>query len=262
MHPFMASELGDEFQLAEALRLGMIPVNLNAPDRGVALAGYIDVYLRQEVKAEAMVRRIDSFTRFLEAISFSQASILNLSDVARDCEVKRSTVAGFAEILEDLLIASYLPVFSRRARRHLVSHRKFYFFDCGVFRSLRPAGPLDSPAEIDGAALETLVYQHLRAWAAYNDKNTALYFWRTRSGSEVDFVIYGEEHFWALEVKNTSKVRPKDLRSLKTFSKDYPEATPLFLYRGDERLRIGDIRCIPVDDFLRQLVPASPLWKG
>jgi predicted AAA+ superfamily ATPase len=261
LHPFMASELGDDFELSEALRLGMIPVNLSAPERADALSGYIDVYLRQEVQAEAMVRRIDSFTRFLEAISFSQASLLNLSDVARDCEVKRSTVAGFAEIIEDLLIASYLPVFSRRAKRHLVSHRKFFFFDCGVFRSLRPAGPLDAPAEIDGVALETLVYQHLRAWIAYGNRNAALYFWRTQSGSEVDFVIYGEGQFWAVEVKNTRRVRPKDLRSLRTFSQDYPGATPIFLYRGDELLRMGDILCIPVNDFLKQLVPDMPMWS-
>lgn len=135
--------------------------------------------------------------------------------MARDCEVKRSTATGFAEILEDLLIASTLPVFSMRAKRHMASRRKFYFFDCGVFRSSRPTGPLDAPSEIDGAALETLVYQHLRAVTAYSQKSSELYYWSTKSGVEVDFVIYGEAGFLSVEVKNTRKVRPMDTTSSK-----------------------------------------------
>ena len=226
---------------------------------GDALAGYIDVYLRQEVQAEAMVRRIDSFTRFLEAMSFSQGSVINLSGVARECEVRRSTVGTFVEILEDLLVAGNLPVFTRRARRQMISHGKFYFFDCGVYRSLRPTGPLDRPEEIDGAALETLVYQHLRAWIDYSNAQDTLHFWRTRAGAEVDFVVHGPSGFWAIEVKKAGRIRPANLRSLRTFTQDYPEATPLFLYRGTERLRVGGITCVPVEEFLRALTPGSPL---
>ena len=259
MHPFMAGELGVPFVLSDSLRLGMVPVVRFARSPKDALAGYIDVYLRQEVQAEAMVRRIDSFTRFLEAISFSQASVINLSNVARDCEVRRSTVGTFVEILEDLLVAGVLPVFARRARRQVISHGKFYFFDCGVYRSLRPTGPLDRTEEIDGAALETLVYQHLRAWIDYSNTQDTLHFWRTRAGSEVDFVVYGSSGFWAIEVKNAARIRPADLRSLRTFTQDYPEATPLFLYRGTDRVRIGGITCVPVEAFLRALTPGSPL---
>ncbi len=259
MNPFMASELGDDFNLTESLSLGMVPVVRGATEPRQSLNGYVDVYLRQEIQAEAMVRRIDSFTRFLESISFSQGAVLNLSDVARDCQVKRSTVTGFVQILEDLLIADVLPVFSRRAKRNLVSHNKFYFFDCGVFRSLRPTGPLDSPAEIDGAALETLVYQHLQAWVAYSDAPSKLYFWRTQAGSEVDFIVYGEAGFFAIEVKNAATVRPRDVRALRTFREDYPDATPLLLYRGKERMNVRGVDCMPVESFLKKLKPNNPI---
>lgn len=68
-----------------------------------------------------------------------------LREVVRECETSRSTVSGYLELLEDLLLAFRLPVFSRRAKRRLLAHPRFFYFDCGVFRSLRPSGPLDRP---------------------------------------------------------------------------------------------------------------------
>jgi len=261
LHPFMAAEMGGALDLEGALALGMLPVVRFARSPADALAGYIEVYLRQEVQAEALVRRIDRFGRFLEAISFSQGGVLNLTGVARECEVKRSTVGSFLGIVEDLLIAGVLPVFARRAQRQVVSHGKFYFFDCGVYRSLRPAGPLDRPEEIDGAALETLVYQHLRAWVDYTNRQDSLYFWRTRSGAEVDFVVYGPTGFWAIEVKNTDRIRRGDLRSLRSFRDEYPEATPLFLYRGAEERHVEGIACRPVAAFLEGVTPGAGLSR-
>ena len=122
-----------------------------------------------------------------------------------------------------------LQVFTRRARRQLVARPKFYWFDAGVFASVRPAGPLDRPQEIAGAALEGLVAQHLRAWIDYSSGDHQLAYWRTRAGSEVDFVVYGPAGFWAFEVKHTTTVRPRDLRSLRSFGEDYPEAKLRFL---------------------------------
>ncbi|MDE0389822.1 MAG: DUF4143 domain-containing protein, partial [Rhodospirillales bacterium] len=170
-------------------------------------------------RAGARSRR---FPSILEAISFSHAAVLNTSDVARECAVRRKTVEGFIEIVEDLLLAFRLPVFARRARRQVTAHPKFYLADAGVFRSLRPAGPLDRPEEARGPALEGLVAQHLRAWIDYSGGAATLAFWRTRAGSEVDFVLYGRDVFWALEVKHAARIRPADLRSLKSFAGDYP----------------------------------------
>lgn len=195
-------------------------------------------------------------------MSFSHGTVLNVSHVARECEVGRRTVAGYVEVLEDLLLAFRVPVFSRRARRRTVAHPKLYLFDAGVYRSLRPRGPLDRAAEIDGATFEGLVAQHLRAWIAYSGSDCKLYYWRTPRGSEVDFVLYGGDGFWAIEVKNAARLRPRDLRPLKTFHGDYPECTPLLLYRGSDRLRIDGVLCLPGDDFLRHLHPARGPIEG
>ncbi len=148
-----------------------------------------------------------------------------------------------------------LPVFTRRAKRVTARHLKFFLFDTGVFRSLRPKGPLDKPEEIEGAALEGLVVQHLRAWNAYRRENNELYYWRTRSGLEVDVVLYGEDGFWAIEIKNSGKVHPQDTKSLRAFKEDYPESEAILLYRGKERLRLGPVRCLPCEEFLRNSIP-------
>jgi len=255
LHPFMAAEMGKGFQLDEALKLGMLPVVRGAREPEDLLRAYSGLYLREEVQAEGLVRNVGSFSRFLEAISFSQASVLNLANVARECQVNRKTVEGFLEILEDLLLAFRVPVFTRRAKRELAGHPKFYFFDTGVFRANRPAGPLDAPTEIDGLALEGLVAQHLRAWCDYSRGEHHLHYWQTRSKVEVDCVVYGESGLYALEVKNSSQVRKEDLRGLKNFAEDYPEARRFLIYRGKERLLIEGILCLPCEEFLRNLVP-------
>ncbi len=258
MHPFMAAEW-TRFTLEESLRLGLVPLVVDAHDPDDTLAAYVALYLVQEVETEGMVRSIGQFSRFLEAVSFSHASVLNTSAVAREAGVKRKTVEGFLGILEDLLLAFRIPVFTRRAQRATAAHAKFYLFDSGVYRSLRPTGPLDRREEIDGAALEGLVAQHLRAWMAYGGGNFTLHTWRTRTGVEVDLIVYGSEGFWAIEVKNTARLRPSDLRGLRTFVKDYPEAQPLLLYRGEDRLMKNGILCLPVEEFLRELKPGSAL---
>ena len=200
-HPFMAAEL-PKFALDRALQIGLLPLVMDAADPADVLDAYASPYLDEEVRAEGLTRNVGAFTRFLEAISFCHGGQLNVSAVARECEVERKVVAGYVSILEDLLLAFRLPVFHKRAKRATVTHEKIYLFDAGVFRSLRPKGPLDRPGEIDGQALEGLVAQHLRAWAAYSRQDVDLFYWRTRAGTEVDFVVYGESGLQAFEVKN------------------------------------------------------------
>ena len=258
MHPFMAAELSD-FDLGQALQTGLLPLVMAATDPVDVLAAYASLYLEQEVRAEGLTRNVGNFTRFLEAVSFSHGSLLNVSAVARECEVERKVVAGYVGILEDLLLAFRLPAFRKRAKRATVTHEKIYLFDAGVFRSLRPKGPLDRPDEIDGQALEGLVAQHLRAWAAYSRHDMEIFFWRTRGGTEVDFVVYGELGLQAFEVKNAGRVQSGDLRALRAFRDEYPEAETALLYRGRERLRIDDVWCLPVEDFLRRTTPDQGL---
>lgn len=257
MHPFMAAEI-PAFRLDRALETGMLPLVVGSADPHATLRAYATLYLDEEVKLEGWARDIGRFARFLEAVTFSHGSVLNISNLARESQAERKTVAGYIEVLEDLLLAFRLPVFTRHAKRETSHQPKFYLFDAGVFRSLRPRGPLDRSAEIEGAALEGLVAQHLRAWIAYSPGDTKLFFWRTRSGVEVDFVVYGDLGFMAIEVQNAAIVRSNDLRPLRSFMADYPEARAILLYRGSEELMIDGIRCLPVENFLRSLTPDKP----
>ena len=260
LHPFMAAELGT-FRLESALLDGLLPVVVAAPRPSDVLEAYATLYLEEEVRLEGWTRNVGNFARFLEAVSFSHAAVLNISNVARECQIERKTVAGYVEILEDLLLSFRLPVFSRRARRKTSAHPKFYFFDAGVYRSLRPRVPLDRVEEIDGGAFEGLMAQHLRAWIAYSGRDCELFYWRTRAGAEVDFVVYGKDGFWAIEVKNTSTVRPHDLRSIRSFRDDYPECEPIVVYRGEERLLVDGILCVSGDEFLRSMEPTRGLTE-
>lgn len=254
-HPLMAAELGSRFNLNHALRYGMLPLVTDSDYPEQTLETYIALYLKEEVHAEGLVRNLGSFVRFLEFISFSHGSTLNLNNIARECQTTRKSVENYLSILEDLLLAYQIPIFNKRAKRELISHTKFYLFDSGVYHTLRPKGPLDKPQEITGIALEGLVMQHLRAWCDYSEENSSCYYWRTRNGAEVDFVIYGEHRFYAIEVKNSATAHSIDLKSLKAFISDYPEATPLLLYRGTHKLLIDGILCCPVDEFLLKLNP-------
>lgn len=255
MHPFIASELANEFDLNHALKYGTLPLVHSSPDPQSTLNTYISLYIREEVFQEGLVRKAGPFSRFLETISFSQASLINISNISRDSEVKRKTIYNYLDILYDLLIAYTIPVFFRKAKRNLITHPKFYFFDCGVYKAIRPTGVLEPEQPLTGISLETQVAQHILAWINYSNYQLKLFYWRTRTGTEVDFIIYGKEGFWAIEVKNTEKVRKSDLKSLKTFIQDYPQASAIFLYRGDKKLLIDKIHCLPVQDFLLNLIP-------
>lgn len=259
LHPFMAAELGPHFAFERMLRDGGLPIVWASTNPRKVLETYIALYIREEVQMEGLVRNIGNFSRFIDAISFSHASVLNVSNVARECSVNRKIVEGYIEILEDLLLAYRVPVFSRRARRAVAAHPKFYFFDCGVYRSIRARGPLDRTEEIEGLALEGLIGQHLRAWIDYSDSEHRLFFWRTRSGTEVDFIVYGPNEFVALEVKNSAVLHPQDFRGLRSFKHDYPECTVAIVYRGKERLMRNGILCLPCEEFLIGLKPGSPI---
>lgn len=255
MHPFLAFEVKSFFRLDSVLKTGLLPVIFFAPNQDKALQAYITLYIKEEIQMEGLIRNLGNFSRFLETISFSHGSVLNISNISRECEIERKTVESYIHILYDLLLAYSIPVFHKRAKRILVKHSKFYFFDTGVYRALRPSGPLDRNTDIEGVALEGLIAQHLRAWIDYSGQNLKLYYWRTKSGSEVDFIIYGNSGFWAIEVKNKDKINAMDIKHLKAFKDDYPEAKAIFIYRGNERLKINNILCIPCEEFLLNLRP-------
>lgn len=246
MHPFTPRELGTDFDLKNALRHGLLPTVWAGGDPQAYLSSYVGMYLRHEVQQEALVRNIGAFSRFLEAASFSQGAVLNVQAVAGDCGINRKTVENHFDLLEDLLLAVRLPVFRRKSARKLVSHPKFFYFDSGVYRALRPRGPLDTAEEIDGAAIETLLLQTLRAENANGNLGYELFYWRLADGTEVDFVLYGERGLHAFEVTRSAVFRETDLRGLRLFCDDYPAAKGHFLYGGTRKYRFGSIEVVPL----------------
>lgn len=254
MHPLLLQELEKDFSIEHALKYGLLPSTFDPHrDPQEYLSSYVTAYLREEVMQEGLTRRLDSFSRALEVASFSQGSVLNISSVAREAQVSRKAMEGYFTIMEDLLLATKVPVFTKRAKRKLINHSKFYFFDVGIYRTLRPMGPFDRPEEVEGAALETLLYEHLRGINDYLRLNYSIYFWRTQSQHEVDFVLYGEKGLFGFEIKRAKTIIREDLRSLKLFADDYPEAKLFILYGGKEKLYFNNIIALPFVEALKEL---------
>ena len=253
MHPLTVAEQQDAFSLRDSLQLGHLPARFSEGDPGRYLKDYVQTYLREEVMQEGLTRNIGHFSRFLEVASFSQGETVNVSSVAREAQVARPVAENYFSILQDLLLAVRLPVFSRKAKRRLISQNKFYFFDAGVFRAIRPTGPLDSDAELDGPALETLVLQELRAINDYYEYGYRICFWRTQSKLEIDFVLYGPRGLLAIEIKRSDHIQHKETRALREFKKDYPSAKCIIFYGGQVPLYLGDISVLPIEPALREL---------
>lgn len=253
MHPLTIQEIGPDFNLARVLQFGLLPMAVTHVDPKKYLESYIQTYLREEVLQEGLTRNIGSSSRFLEVASFSQGSILNFSEIARELSLNRLMVADYFNILEDLLLSHRIDVFSKRAKRKLVAHQKFFFFDVGVYKVLRPTGPLDTREESDGAGLETLFLQSIRAINDYFDLDYKIYFWRTSTGVVVDFVIYGPRGFHAFEIKRAKNLTSKAFKGLKRFGQDYPESKLHLLYLGKNKEYHGNISVIPFEQALKEL---------
>jgi len=253
MYPLTTVELGNRFNLSFSLKYGNLPSVYDHEDPKRYLSTYISTYLKEEVQQESLTRNLALFARFLETAAFSQGEVLNYTEIAREVGSNRHTIINFFSILEDLLIAYRLPVFSKRAKRDVISHPKFYYFDVGVYRAIRPTGPLDINAEIDGPALETLFLQEAIAINDYFSLDYKIYYWRTRSKLEIDFILYGEKGLYVFEIKRKKKIAPSDLQAIKTFLLDYPMAKCFLLYGGNKTYTDQDIKIMPYELALTEL---------
>ena len=253
MFPFLISELGSQFSEEKVMNYGLIPLIYFSKNSKATLESYIALYIKEEIKQEGLVRNLESFTRFLEVMCFSHAEILNLSNVSREAAVKRTTVDAYLSIVEDLLLGFRIQSFKIKNRKQTVESEKFYYFDIGVFKTLCPKGFLENKNQFKGQELEGLVAQNLLAWCHYQNKGLNVYFWRTQSGNEVDFIVYGPNLFWALEVKSAHSIKSEHLSSLKSFGDDYPTAKKIILYTGEQKKKIENIEVIPIFDFLKSL---------
>lgn len=253
MYPLIIQELGDQFNLEHVIKYGLLPSVINHPDPKKYLESYVQTYIREEVVQEGLTRNVGAFARFLEVASFSQGQVLNVSEISRELGINRLMVANYFDILDDLLLSSRITAFAQRAKRKVIAHHKFYFFDVGVYRTLRPMGPLDSVEEAEGAALETLFLQSLAAVNDYYECGYKIHFWRTQSGEEVDFVIYGTRGFYAFELKRSATITSKSLKGLKTFGEEYPEAQLYIIFLGKQKEYHGNVTAIPLIEALREL---------
>lgn len=248
--PFVSAELPD-FDLDHALQYGMLPPHYLAKNPARRLSAYIDVYLKEEVKQEALVRNLSAFQRFLEVAAITNGEMINYNNIAQDCGVSANTVSGYFDILEDTLIGYRIPAFSKVMKRRLVQTPRFYYFDVGIVNHLLHRKELLRGTAEYGHAFEQLVIQEIKAWITYNENDEQLTYWRTQTGLEVDAVI-GDARI-AIEIKSVEEVLPRHLKGLKAFVEDYPSAKPVIVSLDPFHRYIGNIECLHVLGFFQRL---------
>lgn len=256
MFPLTAMELSFEIGLDELLCFGGLPLVRGEPSRAGRvdlLEAYAETYLTQEIRAEALVRNLAAFARFLEVAALANGQVTNVASIARDAAVARPTVQGHFEVLIDTLVGAWLPAWRARAKVKEVGHPKFYFFDPGVVRALsrRLREPLDGSDR--GTLFETWMFHELRAHMAYSGSGGELSYWRTPSGSEVDFVWSRGRHAVGIEVKASPRWRSEYGRPMKELIRAGKIQRGFAVYSGENALHDEELRVLPWANFLREL---------
>lgn len=251
--PLISQELGDDFDLETQLSYGSLPGVLalkNDPDRFDFLHSYVDTYLKEEVQQEAAVRNLLGFTRFLKVAAIASGEVLNLSSIARDVGVARSTVQGYFEIFLDTLLGFYLPALQLRAKIKEVSHPKFYWFDTGILRTLQGALHAQPEQAERGRLFETFLLNELRALDSYSSKAGEFSYWRTESGIEVDCIWTRGKKRIGFEFKVSSEWKSSYHSGLSNLLEEDKIHAAYGVYTGDKSLKIGKIWVFPYREFL------------
>ena len=259
LYPLTVPEVRDAFQLDDALRWGTLPHVLSldsSEDKQAYLRAYALTYLREEIVAEQIVRRLDPFRHFLEVAAQSNGRIVNFASVARDVGADAKTVASYFSILEDTLVGFLLPPFHRSVRKQQRTNPKFYYFDPGVKRSLDRT--LDVPLRPGtyeyGRAFEHFVISQVLYLSRYRYPDWRLSYLQTGAGAEIDLVIERPGMPVALiEIKSSERIDDRDVRNLARFTGDFAEALAVCASRDPARMRIGDVLCLHWQDALREL---------
>lgn len=251
-HPLVSAEIPN-FDLDRAVSFGMIPSHYLAANPLRRLSAYIDVYLKEEIKEESLVRNLGTFQRFLEVAAISDGEIINLQNIAQECGVSATTVASYFDILEDTLTGYRLPAYTKSIRRRLVQAPRFYYFDVGVANHLLHRRQLTRGTADYGHAFEHLIVQELMAYTDYTHQKEKLSYWRTYNGAEVDIVV-GDARV-AIEIKSVEEVKPRHLKGLYSFNEEHPESRCLMVSLDPFNRKTGPIECIYVLDFFNML------WK-
>jgi predicted AAA+ superfamily ATPase len=254
MYPLTPAEMGEDFDLDRALRFGTLPLVIRAEEPGETLEAYVRMYLREEIQAEALVRNLPGFSRFLPVAALFHGQVLNLAAVARDAGVTRPTVQGFFEVLEDTLLARRLPAFEGRLRVRERKHPKLYWVDPGIVRAAR--GHLHPPgSEEMGSLLEGLVHMLLAFQQDTFGEIDELAYWAPAESprTEVDFVVRRGSEITAIEVKATGRLRGDDLRGLQAIGGLRGLGRRLLVYLGREKLQREGIEVLPFGTFAEEL---------
>lgn len=261
MFPFVPEELGSAFRLQRAIQHGTIPLVWDALAPEETLSAYVQTYLREEIQAEALVRNLPGFARFLPIAGLMHGQQLNVAALARDAGVARQTVAGYIEILADTLIANTLCAYESQLRVRERKHPKFYFFDPGVVRALKRQNGTISPEE-RSPLFEGFIYMLLRFYQERANLCDDICYWAPAEAktTEVDFLIRRGKETIALEVKAARTVRPLDLRGLRAVSTLRGLVRRVLVFQGPTPLTTTDgIEVLPFGVFA-DLLKEGALW--
>ncbi len=257
--PFVSCEIPD-FDLIKAINNGMLPRHYLVENPIKRLQAYIGDYLQEEIKAEALIRKVAVFTRFLEVAALTNGEIVNYNNIAADCGVSAPTIKEYFSILEETLVGFMQPAYTKTVKRRLVNAPRFFYFDVGIANYLTHRKNL-LPGSVDfGHSLEHFVIQEIRAYIEYYRKEMILSYWRTSAGIEVDVVLadaYSCDAKVAIEIKSCEEIQNKHLKGLRTFREEHPLCKLMALsFDMNERKTDDDILIYPITEFLKLL------WNG
>ena len=249
IHPFSAAELGKRFDLDRAVNFGMLPSIWFSDEPEEDLTDYIDEYLRQEIIAEGATRNLPAFSRFLEIAALSNGEQIDYSSISRDAQVPRTTVQEYFRILKETLIADEVSVWKRGRKRRTVETDKFYLFDSGVARRLARLRRAEAGSIEYGHLLETLVHHELRCYLDARVRDGAINYWRTPSGTEVDFVVGNS----AIEVKGAERISRSDLKGLRAIAEEFDFAHRIVVCREPLARTEDGVEMLPYSEFVVRL---------
>jgi predicted AAA+ superfamily ATPase len=255
MHPFIPEELGEEFDLEKALRFGLLPLVWDSEEKEETLAAYTQLYLKEEVQAEALVRNLPGFARFLPLAALFNGRVINTTTIAREAGVARTTVTGFLEILEETLLCFRLPAFEARLRVRERRLPKWYWCDPGLVRAMKGRTGPTAPEE-RGPLFEGLIAQLLRAYRDYTGLFDEIYYWAPlrKSEIEVDFLLVRKNETIALEIKSGSNFQDQWCKGLRAVAELSGLRRRLLVYNGEVALRTVDgIEVLPFLEFTNLL---------
>jgi predicted AAA+ superfamily ATPase len=181
------------------------------------LDAYVNTYLKEEIMAEGLIRKLPPFSRFLRAMALSNGEMINFTKLASDCQVPPSTVVEYVALLEDTLIGFLLPAWTESTKRKAIRTGKFFFFDTGVTHLLAGTEALDHNSDLYGKSFEQFIGMEIRAYLSYRRQKAAFTYWRSTHGHEVDFLIGTET---AIEVKAANLVSKRDCKGLEALAEE------------------------------------------